>query len=1252
MDFIKKPLYLSTVNPRKKNNINTYYCLGDIPKNVLIAAQNGVFKNNCMEWNASDVKILKDFYGKGWKELLSGDSKPPDNLYMSMDIYKAVIGGEENLFDTYLTKGLETDNLQLSANSKILYSNLSIFPEDTLYDLRFKIQLLTKIPIARQFIFYYSDQQGPYYPYQVYMDKILYKIQWDKMIQETDININDVGIDIYFEQHKNDISHLSYDKIIMMELKNIYRINRVYIIDLLDVINTTQTLDKYQFNLLYYGFIIKYWPQLTPETFNLLISDYNKLESEYPSICLDYNTLYQKQLIEQNVLNKVYRYYDTKTYNMSITSTVIINYPKIIKLTVNIRNLFDLYVLDSNVYLSCINIKNKYNIVKKHVSVLNKELDIVYLKNAISFHVNSTKSLILTIFDNGKYTIELRWNEEDYITFDNIIESTKSIINPILSNINKLGNHVFPIGGSLNLLKNDDVIFSTTTLSIYYPCILSIQEFSKFISEFKTYESLGYIKIYQVQFAKVFNFVFYRGIVDINYPYDGYKWLYEDISNTGRKIRIIHRSDRLQIELNSVKNVNEYSIIKKYIFSIIDTFIKNNKIKREKKTVELNTKPIKRLHDLDPDLYNLLKYDDNARNYSILCQSNRQPIIYDDDIKNNKLVKYWNFTYNKPAYYSCPAKYPYLNFIINKHPKGYCLPCCKKLKDIPNTHVSDINTECFKNKKYTDEYIRYDYILSYGKKLYTGRKTYVPDIVKNINSDFIIYGVEQYDEYTDTNVGFVHSLLFLLGENCIKILADFVKNFEQYYSLANGKASVFHSSEDLYNQMCDNFIHKTNILLTNVSMTLWTDILIDLVKYKYDVDTVIIENFSLYLHIINMNVNKCIFLFIDDNGTNPIIDKKETKIFNKSDYKSIFNVKYAHIMTLSFIIQFAQKYHRIIDKLYVNLKNLCYAVSIKDYISYLPIIESPIVNQIPLSYDIRPEPDITRANLLQIIDTINDFKSSIVINNNVMLNDKCIGVKSLDNLIYFHIPESNEIYNKYDILPYDPRDIDKAIMSRTIITDMTHLGLQQKLENNLYHIFLSEFVSVIKNDSNDIIRDQMDNILKNVDLTDGRSISMMKDQLYEILKDYQIDLIAIQDFIDFSYYNSIDISNLTKFIRNSKFEFDYQTLSKLKRITDQDKLKNKLKVLMSPYISTTKTIIPTHFNIFTSCLEDNSQFFCDRHKIAISEKYIEDLYDVLVNDIMNQSKTHIIMASISGIFDYFDFIKRPFESIEIFDFIR
>ena len=81
--------------------------------------------------------------------------------------------------------------------------------------------------------------------------------------------------------------------------------------------------------------------------------------------------------------------------------------------------------------------------------------------------------------------------------------------------------------------------------------------------------------------------------------------------------------------------------------------------------------------------------------YSRKCQKQYQPVILTDDEyekltkdKKESAVRYWNFTKQKPVWYSCPnAKYPFVKFITKMHPKDFCVPCCKKIAMNENVNV-------------------------------------------------------------------------------------------------------------------------------------------------------------------------------------------------------------------------------------------------------------------------------------------------------------------------------------------------------------------------------------------------------------------------------------------------------------------------------------------------------------------------------------------------------------------------------------
>jgi hypothetical protein len=1240
MYYIKNPIHISVINPINYNNISTYYFLGNVPKSIIQSAQNGIYnkKTNKMEWNKNDIQVLKDFYGTCWKYILSGEDKM--ELYSSFNVYNYIGSNEEfidmSLLDSDITPSI---NPVTMSYKKINYTDFSIYPEDNLYDIRNKIYVITKIPIYRQFIFYYIGNQGPYYAYQIYINKIPYTINWKSILEKKDIHINGIGIDLYFEQNKKEITISSYDLFTLMEIKKRY-ISRIYVIDLdfiLKEYQINQIIDKYQFDLLYYGFIIKYYPQLTPDMFKLVLNNSEKLY-------IDYNLLYDKQIGEQSIINKTYKYIDN-VEDIAITNANINIIPDNITLYVNIRNIFDQYILNSIVnamFISIVYNKREYRISKKYATIRNQNF---VINNDLNTLVIFIQDIILTIKTDGNYDIHVSWKEEEKITFTNIIKKLSNHVNPIITNINNLGTSVFPNGGSLKLIT-DDIVFNMITSIIYYPFTFSLQDFNNLKSFFKIYEELNIIRTQGIQLSRVYSFVFYKGminkLVNINY-----KWMFdEDIHFIGRYIRILHKSDKLQIEFNNIKTIEEFTIIKRYIFSLINQFVKDNKLKKNI-IIDKNISLIRKLHDIDPKLYNI---DDV--NYSVLCQSTRQPIIYtEEEVKlldknvKTKLYKYWNFTNNKPTYYLCNKKYPYINFITDKHPSGYCLPCCKKLPDKPNTMVYKINKTCIEEKQYKTESSDNAYILGYGK-LIEGRFTHIPTNLSILLPNYYIYGVKQtYD--TDTNVGFINSIKYIFDDNVIHTLSDYVKTMEHYYTLANGKASVYKSSDELYIDMESNFIEKNNIFLTNIDMNLWMHIITDLIRIIYNVEIIKIVNdndeFHLQTYQTIIPTNKISFIIIDDAGYNPITNKT-TSIFESSLCYYLFHEDVNNITEI-------EKHGYDINTYLINNKNLCYGIIISknELIMYIPIHET-INRYNNISYECRPQPTNTREQLFTFIDELNISKNEY---KNIEYKNSIIGIELIDKLRYYHYPINyfDGFDNTHELIsiPYDPIDIDQSILKRKTIMELSHEGVHRKIYNSLYKLFLTEFANIIQKDKNTQIRKKLKDIIESTDITESKSIEKLINSLQLILTDYPIDLSIIQNFIEFAYFNMDNNIHISSFIDSSMFEFDYQLFRQLQNISNKNDLITKLKELMSPFILTDRNITNTNItNIYTNCSDGKEQFFCSQGKLIIPYDRIDNFYDVLADDIVNKSKRYILLKAKTGIFDYFNFIKRDNEYLDIF----
>lgn len=1297
--YLSNPLYVSIINPIDKKIIQTHYFLGDIPKKLLQSANNYTYneKKERIEWNVYDQDILKDFYGKNWRNKLipediiirshTGTTRYYDYLDHMSNSNSTVIGGKEKGIQLYdnedLLEALDTDKITIPVQikpevkhydkiSKILYHNLSVYPEDNLYDIRLKIQLITNIPIYRQFLIYYADNEF-FYTYKVLINKTVYSIDWTNMIDSTtDVVINGLGIDMFCEKNKDTISIQAYDRLVLAEIYKTKYIKKIYVIDLdffIKEYDLYKITDKYQIDLLYYGFIIKYYPQINIDVFKLLLN--NTALSAYPLLSIPNDIVQSNQLIEQELVNYVYSLDMEKIkYNIAITSINILIYPEIIKLNLNLRNLFDLLVLNEKIIAMGINVtyglRKQLLLSKYYVTVVNDPVYLPTVKNSIVIVVlYDEQTIYITIYKNGEYKISVNWLETENITYDNVLSNITKPINELINEINKLGIYVFSTGGSLNSI-NKEVIFSTTTLSIFYPCILTLHEFNLMKNSFKQYEKIGIIKIQLTQDNRILALHFFKGIIDKNGINNGYQWLYSDNTKAKRYVKIVHRLDKLQIELINIRNIEEYEIIKKYILAIIYNYITNHKIKHTNKEIveKSSSKRIKKLKDLDPELFNF--EDEHNKPYSVLCQSERQPIIYSQNeiqtlskVDYNNLIKYWNFTKKSPVYYLCKGKYPYINFITNKHPKNYCVPCCKKLRDIPESRVARINKTCIETRTYNEGEKESDYVMLYGKYLPIGRKSYIPSILKTLLPNFTIIKCQQYSDIR-TNIGFISSIKYIFGHNIVQELVNILTNLKKtYYVLADGKASRYKSVNELILDITSIFIHDNSLLLTNINIDFWEHIFTDLIKIKFNIEIAIIVNNldTFYLNMrssINYDKNSKLVILLKDeeNGLNPVLNEKNESILSIAVLKPIYKYIFQNnneICSLSFMINFCIKHKYSIEKLYINFKNLCYAIQLNQLI--LPVTESVIVPGYPLSYDIYPVIKQTTTQLYEIIDKINEYKADSIIVSNYLVNkdNYVIGFESLQNLRYYHTPKMLSIDN-YIVVPYDYRDIDKEILTRNFIVNKPKDVLIKQFNQNLYKLFLSEFISIIIREKNTTLRNLIKKVLLPLSKVTNKEIDTIFQQLYDLLREYPEDMLTIEEFINFIYFHTLDLHDLIKFIDHSTFEFDYMTLKKYQEEPDLKKLKSQIMEIMEPHIIIGNIDnIPNYFNTYTSCSKDSTQFFCKGSKLLVPENKIEDMYDVLINDLKNKSKRTILLSSISGIVNYFNFIKRPYEFIHIFE---
>jgi hypothetical protein len=164
----------------------------------------------------------------------------------------------------------------------------------------------------------------------------------------------------------------------------------------------------------------------------------------------------------------------------------------------------------------------------------------------------------------------------------------------------------------------------------------------------------------------------------------------------GRVVRLLHRATDVRVEVAGA-TPREFAAIR----ATLDAFLAGLRARRllhPQTLSQMNpasatryratARRLRKLQETDPELFDLRRYRENAPVYAVLCQGDRQPAVYTEaerrrlnDRVRRRLVRYWNFTLDGPAYYDCGgsgSSYPHLGFRAGVHPLGYCLPCCKK----------------------------------------------------------------------------------------------------------------------------------------------------------------------------------------------------------------------------------------------------------------------------------------------------------------------------------------------------------------------------------------------------------------------------------------------------------------------------------------------------------------------------------------------------------------------------------------------
>jgi hypothetical protein len=800
-----------------------------------------------------------------------------------------------------------------------------VFPDDKVIDFRYKISYHLRIPIFRQHIWYRVGVMSHPLRYRFSYSGASKPVDMATSLRPPTHYQNVAGIPID-EQLYNDRDLLKVeafdDFTIIGDLYETQGVDTFHMVDLESFVGPRRTEllgmcnDNQYSDLVYYSFILRYYPMLNQAAFIEYLGDKDIGSSYEP---LDPGVDKLRYVPKQDALvGSLYELLDNKTESKaidgavksSLTETTLKVNSSYQGKILNFRLLFDL--LEATPVIDSIRL---YDVWKGSHIIFDKS----YYKskpvteriqpNTMVFRIHISKNPVqgfyVHLFHNGTYHIDGTWGKDMMYTFYDINHLADVHVTPLINKINSLADRVmYHSSHRLPKLNKSTVKFVDISLSVFWKRAMLSQEFRHLENILNRFVEARIIEDKDTKQKVIKQYYFRRGMYDFdphriekNSPLDNYyaylfnsdirkRWvkLFRDI----RVFTVVHRSSDIEFSITGIKE-SEYGIYINCIRLLIHIYMKESKsIKYSTEIDKRETKLLSNLKEQDPQLFDYHKIYNTDRAYSVVCQQPSQPLLLNDaqyrtlDKKGREdIVEYWNFTSSSPAYYRCPnPKYPYLKFIIDKHPLGYCLPCCKKTAPpkSPLDKQRIIYDTCLQDHKYEkkkDVASSSRYIMTYGKPIDPGRISQLPDgslepLLSNTRADvdtentervfearYYLYGVRQ-QHLPLQRIGYLHSVSNALNMQLVDFISKTIEHIHKrphlFPLLLNGKImKYFPKQSALSDTLTQLFLNSKKKLVAHEieDFTMWNELFIDISFYYFKIHSVVFEdrNTVIQLHL-------------------------------------------------------------------------------------------------------------------------------------------------------------------------------------------------------------------------------------------------------------------------------------------------------------------------------------------------------------------------------------------------------------------
>jgi hypothetical protein len=646
---------------------------------------------------------------------------------------------------------------QLTFSREItVVKDIWVLPEDNLSTLKRKIQLATGIPTYRQHLWYEQDDEviSPCFllwKNEVRMDTNI----WNLRDMTSIIHGVPVDSDMYASRASIRVRNNEFSATIESLGLDCETRARWFVTDINDLITTREQLAKTIRNdvhireLIYFGFVLQYWPSIPAGVFQTFISNEPLLHDEYPELAISDNLLQRQLLTETSIVASNPR---PKLKGLPISVYLaesdieIVNEYYAYGGIVNLRALFNSFRLTADVpyMIGRFALGGRIHTISKTFAggrMPAKKRHIPIDTLCILTILPGLAEMLIYIHVSGIYHSEAIWREDTHTDVDSAKLHTINASNSIIDKINALGESI--VTRPLVHMSDNNISIINTCIIISIARRLGNAEFEGLKENAQLLKRANMLNITSSE-TSTFMFHFFKGMHSyddarfdvISNTMNGFEYAtsiivqqrWEGIYTRQKLTSITSRSTDIYIRASGLK-LSEYSAFIKFMLILIEMPVIGKQ--KSDAAIPRKIKAISQLKELDPLLYDLKKIYGNKVMYSQICQKPNQPIIVDKP--GPKSVKYWNFTKKEVAYYECPSeKYHALYFKTGVHPANFCIPCCKKVSVMSGSKHDNIFATCMKDHTYEkkskeETQSRSGYIISYTPEIEPGRISYLPE---------------------------------------------------------------------------------------------------------------------------------------------------------------------------------------------------------------------------------------------------------------------------------------------------------------------------------------------------------------------------------------------------------------------------------------------------------------------------------------------------------------------------------------------